>query len=177
MANRIEDAGVLRQFNFNFQGSNYRVYETTPKRTQDVFRFELWKVGGKEPYVVSFQDGRGHSGQCSCPAGLYHRAKGECKHVRLCRSEFLTASAAPTPASPARSAAKAPKALSSGTKALEAALEAKRSDYRRVKAMLEKARENVMKLEAELEATEKAGKAAKEALLKAQGGEQKALPF
>lgn len=88
---RIEDAGVLRQATFTRDGTTYLVFETRPKRTQDHFRFELRKEGESKAYVVSFQDQNGDSAACSCPAGIYHRAKGECKHVKMCRAEFMTA--------------------------------------------------------------------------------------
>lgn len=104
---RIEDAQVKRQFTFTKDGTSYRVFETAPKRTVDVFRFELWKTGSMKPYVVAFQDTYGRSGSCSCPAGLYHRSKGECKHVKMCRMEFLTDSrpaATPTRSAPTRAA-------------------------------------------------------------------------
>ncbi len=177
MANRIEDAGVKEVHEFRYNGTDYRVYETRTKRSQDVFRFECWKEGSHKPYVVSFQDHHGSSSGCDCPAGKFQRAKGECKHVKMVRSEFLAGARVSNAAKRAPDKALPAKATKSPVAALEAALEAKRSDYRRCKAMLDKARENVAKLEAELEATEKAGKAAKVALEKAQNGGQKSLPF
>ena len=112
MASQTEHAGVLRQTTFYKDGTNYRVFETRTKRSQDVFRFELWKEGSDMPYVVSFQNHSGSQGACSCPAGKFHRAKGECKHIRICRSEFMTGSAsAPVAAPKARPAPSAVKAL------------------------------------------------------------------
>lgn len=99
---RIEDAQVKRNFKFTHNGTAYRVFETSPKRTQDVLRFELWKDGATMPYVVSFQDAQGDSFGCSCPAGKFKRADGPCKHVRMCRAEFLTASTSPRRPAPTK---------------------------------------------------------------------------
>lgn len=118
MAHRtVENAGVRRNFTFNHNGTEYRVFETDPKRTMDVLRFELWKPGSTKPYVVAFQSEDGERSSCSCPAGLYHRNHGECKHVKMCRSEFLTAS---TPARRPSAAKPAPKALPATSKSLPA---------------------------------------------------------
>ena len=157
MANRtrMEDAGVKRNFTFNHSGTEYRVFETTPKRTQDMFRFELWKTGSSKPYVVSFQDSDGRSSGCSCPAGLYHRAKGECKHVKMCRSEFLTVSERPA-ARPA--ATPAPKALPARTnqlalpgldevKALGEKIETLRAEYVSKKAELTRVTDELAEIE------------------------------
>ncbi len=167
MANRtrnVEDAGVKRNFTFNHSGTQYRVFETTPKRTQDVLRFELWKSGASKPYVVSFQSEDGSRAACSCPAGLYHRAHGECKHVKMCRSEFLTASARParpaakpTPrALPARTAQMALPGLDE-TKALEEKIESLRAAYASKKAELDL-------VTRELAEIERSGKLARERL-------------
>jgi hypothetical protein len=155
MANRIEDAGVKRNFTFNKDGTSYRVFETTPKRTQDVFRFELWKNGSSKPYVVSFQDAQGHSSGCSCPAGLYHRNHGECKHVKMCRSEFLTASSTPARSAPRQAA---PKALPSRRpqlalpgmdemKALEDEVESLRGQYASKKAEMARLTDELAEIE------------------------------
>lgn len=177
MANRtrtVEDAGVKRNFTFNKDGTEYRVFETTPKRTQDVFRFELWKEGSSKPYVVSFQDVDGRSSGCSCPAGLYHRAKGECKHVKMCRSEFLTASSRPAP----RHAAPAPRALPGRTpastqlslvgmdesKVLTDKIAALRGQYATKRAEMLAAQDVLAQLTDELAEIERSGKLARERL-------------
>lgn len=106
----VEPAGVRKHFTFNYQGSEYRVFETDPRRPIDRFRFELWKQGAAKPYVVAFQDDQGLKSACSCPAGLYHRAAGECRHVKMCRSEFLAgvprAPERPAQAKPSKSSGK-----------------------------------------------------------------------
>lgn len=89
---RLENAGVLRNFTFEKDGVEYRVFETTTKRTQDLFRFELWKPESEKPYVVSFQTEDGRVGACDCPAGKFHRNHGDCKHIKMCRMEFMTSS-------------------------------------------------------------------------------------
>lgn len=103
-SSRIEDAGVLRQVKFNREGVDYNVFETRPKRGQDHYRFEVRKDGQAEAYVVSFQDAGGDSGQCSCKAWIFRRQ--DCKHIKMCRTEFFTAStprrAAPAPTPAAR---------------------------------------------------------------------------
>jgi hypothetical protein len=170
----VENAGVKRNFTFNKDGTQYRVFETDPKRTQDVFRFELWKEGSSKPYVVSFQDEAGRSSGCSCPAGLYHRAKGECKHVKMCRSEFLTASSRPAP----RQAAPAPRALParakpqtqlslvgmSEEKMLADKIVALRGQYAAKRVEMLAAQDALTKLTDELAEIERSGKLARERL-------------
>jgi hypothetical protein len=174
MANRtrqVEDAGVKRNFTFNKDGTEYRVFETSPKRSQDVFRFELWKEGSSKPYVVSFQDVDGRSSGCSCPAGLYHRAKGECKHVKMCRSEFLTATSRPAP----RQAAPAPRALPARqtqlslvgmdeSKVLTDKIAALRGQYATKRAEMLAAQDVLAQLTDELAEIERSGKLARDRL-------------
>jgi hypothetical protein len=177
MANRtrtVEDAGVKRNFTFNKDGTQYRVFETNPKRTQDVFRFELWKEGSSKPYVVSFQDQAGQSSGCSCPAGLYHRAKGECKHVKMCRSEFLTATSRPAPrqAAPASKALPAPVARQAQlslvgmdeSKTLTDKIAALRDQYATKRTEMLAAQDVLAKLTDELADIERSGKLARERL-------------
>jgi hypothetical protein len=158
MANRtrtVEDAGVKRNFTFNKDGTEYRVFETNPKRSMDLFRFELWKPGSSKPYVVSFQSDDGSRSACSCPAGLYHRAHGECKHVKMCRAEFMTASSRPAPARPAPVAPKALPARSNQLalpgldemKTLEDKVETLRAEYAAKKAELTRVTDELAEIE------------------------------
>lgn len=79
------------------------MFETRPKRTQDKYRFELRKEGEVDAYVVSFQDDTGDRAQCSCKGWVFRRQ--DCKHCKMCRAEFFTATtrrAAPTQTPTAR---------------------------------------------------------------------------
>jgi hypothetical protein len=150
MANRtVESAGVRRNFTFNKDGTEYRVFETNPKRTQDLFRFELWKDHAETPYVVSFQEQDGSRGACSCPAGKFHRAHGECKHIKMCRVEFMSASRAANPQRPTS------KALTSGSKwdseiaTLESKVRNLRTAYAQKKAEVERATNELAEIERE----------------------------
>lgn len=96
---RIEDAGVLRRTKFTRDGVTYGVFETRPKRMMDKYRFELRKEGEVNAYVVSFQDVNGDRAQCSCKGWIFRRQ--DCKHCKMCRAEFFTASPRRQPAAAA----------------------------------------------------------------------------
>lgn len=77
------------------KGQNYLVQETTPKRRQDIRRFEVTKDDGEsDPYVVSFQNGNGSKAQCSCKDWIFRRHN--CKHIRGCQDTFASLPAAPS---------------------------------------------------------------------------------
>ncbi len=84
------EPGVAR---CEIRGNVYRVRQTRTKRNQDVLRFEVAKdMPGviTEPYIVSFQDGAGRSGACSCPDWIYRRKeRGDCKHIHGIREAFV----------------------------------------------------------------------------------------
>jgi hypothetical protein len=175
MANRtktVEDAGVKRNFTFNKDGTEYRVFETNPKRSQDLFRFELWKEGSSKPYVVSFQSQDGTQAACSCPAGLYHRGHGPCKHVRMCRAEFLTPSTSARPAPVTQPQTKALPARRNQLalpgldemKTLEDKIQSLRGQYAAKKVEVDAAQAELNKVQDELAEIERSGKLARERL-------------
>ncbi len=79
----------------NIGGTNYIVRETATKRTQDVRRWEVRKVGEEvaAPYVVTFQSHDGSRTACSCKGGIYHK---HCKHMDACKAAYGRRTAATT---------------------------------------------------------------------------------
>lgn len=70
----------------NIGGSSYTVRETPTKRSQDVRRWEVRKIGTVDaPYVVTFQAHDGSRTACSCKGGIYHK---NCKHMDAFRVAF-----------------------------------------------------------------------------------------
>lgn len=71
----------------NIGGTTYIVKETSTKRSQDVRRWEVRKLGDEigKPYVVTFQSHSGSETACSCKGGIYHN---KCKHMTALREAF-----------------------------------------------------------------------------------------
>lgn len=76
-----------------YERDSYQVRATTPRRSQDVARFEVQKQGKDNTYTVTFQTRDGSKGQCSCPAG---KTRKTCRHQKMLR-EFAAKVAAPPP--------------------------------------------------------------------------------
>lgn len=74
----------------NFQGDDYNVRLTRPKRNCDVARFVVQKQGGKT-YTVTFQDPAGTKGMCDCKAGMHRK---RCRHQNMLAGFVAKASGA-----------------------------------------------------------------------------------
>lgn len=80
----------------SFQGDDYQVSLTRPKRNCDVARFVVQKQGGKT-YIVTFQNHQGTKGQCNCQAGKNRKF---CRHQKMLKPLLDKAVAAATGAIP-----------------------------------------------------------------------------
>jgi len=80
----VEQDGASRM---NIGGTTYIVRETPCKRSQDVRRWEVRKVGEEveKPYVVTFQSTDGSRTACSCKGGIFHK---HCKHMDAFRAAY-----------------------------------------------------------------------------------------
>jgi len=81
----------------SYQGDNYNVRLTRPKRKCDVARFVVQKQGGKT-YTVTFQDTAGNKGMCDCKAGMNRK---RCRHQNMLAEFVVKASQAKVANKPA----------------------------------------------------------------------------